>query len=336
MQSLSILLGGLLLVALAQLGVRIILVRLAGVTDSTIDDQIVAHLNLPLSATILSIAAWQSIEVFKLPPPIPYFSRGLLLSAAVLFWTWAANSIITVLLNSLVANRDKLSWVRPRTVPIFRMAGRTTVLAGAGYFFFLCWDLDVTGWLASAGIVGIAVGFAAKDSLATVFAGVTILAYAPYKLGDVLRLENGDRGRVSEISLRTTRIITRDQIEIIVPNTMMANSRLINESGGPGQVIRVATRVGVAYGSDIDQVRQLLLDIAATVEHIVPQPEPMVYFSEFGDSSLMFELRACVSTPAYRDTVIDAMNTRIYNVFNEHNIEIPYPKRDVYLRQPSN
>ena len=333
MQSVSILAGGLLFIGIAQLGVHFGLARMAKVTRSEVDDRVVAHLKLPLSATILLVALWQAIAVFQLPPPVPYLNRGLFLSAAVLFWTWAANSVITVLLDSLVANRERLSWVKPRTVPIFRMAGRTAVLGGAGYFFFLCWDLNVTGWLASAGIVGIAVGFAAKDSLATIFAGVTILAYAPYKLGDVLRLENGDRGRVSEISLRTTRIITRDQIEIIIPNTMMANSRLINESGGPGQVIRVTTRVGVAYGSDIDEVRRLLLEIAANVEHIVTQPEPMVYFSEFGNSALLFELRACVSTPAYRDSVVDAMNTSIYKTFKQHNIEIPYPKHDVYVHQ---
>ena len=268
MQSVSILAGGLLFIGIAQLGVHFGLARMAKVTRSEVDDRVVAHLKLPLSATILLVALWQAIAVFQLPPTVPYLNRGLFLSAAVLLWTWADNSVITDLLDSLVANRERLSWVKLGPYPSSEWLDALPFSAVPA-IFFLCWDLNVTGWLASAGIVGIAVGFAAKDSLATIFAGVTILAYAPYKLGDVLRLENGDRGRVSEISLRTTRIITRDQIEIIIPNTMMANSRLINESGGPGQVIRVTTRVGVAYGSDIDEVRRLL-EIAANVEHIVP------------------------------------------------------------------
>jgi small-conductance mechanosensitive channel len=332
MQSATILLGGVLLIIGAQFLTRFGLARMAKVTPTKLNDKIVAHLQWPLSATILLVAIWQSLVVLRLPPPLSYLSQGFFLSLAVLFWAFAAGSVVTLILESLVANREKISWVRPRTVPIFKMVGRTVIFGGAGYFFFLAWDLDVTGWLASAGILGIAIGFASKDSLATLIAGMTILADAPYKLGDILLLENGDRGRVAEIGLRTTRLITRDQVEIIVPNTIMANTRLINESGGAGQLVRASTRVAVAYGSDIDQVRALLIQIATEVEHVASEQEPQVYLIEFGDSGLVFDLRVWLNSPNYREVVVDALNTRIYKVFSENQIEIPFSKHDIYLR----
>ena len=129
--------------------------------------------------------------------------------------------------------------VRPRTLPIFDIAARSVILCAAAYFVMLAWHIDVTAWLASAGIIGIAVGFAAQDTLANLFAGVFILADAPYKLGDYLVLENGDRGAVVEIGIRTTRLRTRDDVEIIVPNAVMANSRIVNQSGGPSSGFRV-------------------------------------------------------------------------------------------------
>lgn len=331
MQSITILLGGLALIGVARLFMRTALSRVTQVTPTDLDDKVVSHLHAPLSATILLVSVWQALAVLKLPPPLPYLSRGVFLSLAVLFWAIAAGSVVTLILESLVANRERLSWVRPRTVPIFKMLGRALILGGAGYFFFLAWDLDVTGWLASAGIVGVAIGFASKDSLATLIAGMTILADAPYKLGDILLLENGDRGRVSEIGLRTTRIITRDQVEIILPNTIMANTRLINESGGAGQLVRASTRVSVAYGVDIDKVRALLLQVAVQVDHVTSEQEPQVFFTEFGDSGLIFDLRVWLNSPTYREVVIDALNQQIYKAFGENEIEIPYSKHDIYL-----
>ncbi|MFT5274966.1 MAG: MscS family membrane protein [Cryomorphaceae bacterium] len=86
----------------------------------------------------------------------------------------------------------------------------------------------MTAWLASAGIIGIAVGFAAKDTLANLFSGVFILADSPYKLGDYVVLEDNSRGKVTQISLRSTRMLTRDDVEVTVPNSITGNTKIIN------------------------------------------------------------------------------------------------------------
>ncbi len=178
-----------------------------------------------------------------------------------------------------------------------------------------------------------AIGFAAKDTLANLFGGIFILADAPYKVGDFVVLGSGERGEVTQIGLRSTRLLTRDDVEVTVPNAVIANAKIVNESGGPWVKERVRVKVGVAYGSDIDQVREVLMAVAAENPHVEQDPEPRVRFRAFGDSGLDFELLAWVREPVLRGRVLDALNTEVYKRFAAAGIEIPYPKRDVYLHE---
>jgi small-conductance mechanosensitive channel len=193
------------------------------------------------------------------------------------------------------------------------------------------WNIETTGWLASAGVVGVAVGFASQETLSNLIAGVFILADAPYKLGDFLDLGNGTRGKVVEIGIRTTRLMTPEDIEIIVPNSLMASSQITNQSGGPWVKFRVSVEAGVAYGTDIDLVRKLLLEEADGIQGVAPRPHPQVRFKTMADSALIFALNVWVEEPGLRDGVVDQLNTRIYKRLCAEKIEIPYPKQDVYM-----
>ena len=199
----------------------------------------------------------------------------------------------------------------------------------------MAWNLNVAGWLASAGVAGIALGFAAKDTLANLFAGVFIIADAPYKIGDYINLGNGDRGRVTDIGIRSTRLMTRDDVEIIIPNAIIGNTEIINQSGGPYEKFRVPIPVGVAYGSDLDQVRRIPEEIAFAEEMVEEDPVPRVRLRAFGNSSLDHELLVWVGTPGLRGPVTDLLLTAIYKAFRKEGVEIPYPKRDVYLHRVS-
>jgi len=190
----------------------------------------------------------------------------------------------------------------------------------------------VTAWLASAGIAGIAIGFAAKDTLANFFSGIFIMVDSPYNIGDYIVLDSGERGRVSMIGLRSTRILTNDDIEITLPNGVIANAKIMNESGGPTEKHRVRVAVGVAYGSDIDKVRSILHNIALTNENVCENPEPKVRFRAFGDSSLDFQLLCWINKPGMRGMVRDELNTAIYKEFNKNNVEIPFPQRDIHIK----
>jgi small-conductance mechanosensitive channel len=217
-------------------------------------------------------------------------------------------------------------------LPLLDTVFKVLLLALAVYFALLAWKINITAWVASAGIVGLALSFAARDTLSNLFAGVSIIADAPYKVGDFVILESGERGAVTQIGMRSTRILTRDDIEITIPNGVIGNSKIINEAGGPSAKHRIRVAVGVAYGSDIDQVIEALEGIAAEHDEICSDPKPRVRFRKFGESSLDFQLLCWIDDPVNRGRLAHELHCRIYKTFIMEGIEIPFPQRDLHVR----
>ncbi|HIP53805.1 MAG TPA: mechanosensitive ion channel, partial [Chromatiales bacterium] len=129
------------------------------------------------------------------------------------------------------------------------------------------------------------------------------------------------------------RLLTRDDVEVTIPNSIMGNTRIVNESGGPYKKYRIRVKVGVAYGSDIDEVKSMLMKIADEDPGICKHPEPRVRFRAFGDSALNLELLCWVDDPELRGRALDGLYTTIYKSFIEKGIEIPYNKHDIYIKQ---
>lgn len=313
-----------------------VLTRLFGAfakrTKTAVDDQVIEALRRPIFLSVVFVGLVVAAEILALPPSGRYAVHGVVGTLAVLTWSGGAFRIAGALLTDLGRRATANSIVQPRTVPLFDMLARVAVVGTAIYFLFLSWDVDVTAWLASAGIIGIAVGFAAKDTLSNFFSGVFILADAPYKLGDYIVLDDGLRGKVTSVGIRSTRILTRDDVEITIPNALIGNSKIVNENGGPRVSSRLRVKVSVAYGSDVDQVRAILLSLAKG-EHICKDPEPRVRFRRFGDSGLEIELLVWIDEAEARGRVLDALNTTIYKTFAKKGIEIPYSKHDVYIKE---
>ena len=228
--------------------------------------------------------------------------------------------------------RDRYAIVEERTMPLFDLMMTVIIVAIAAYALLQVWNIDPTAWLASAGIVGIAVGFAARDTLANLFAGFFIIADAPYKVGDYIVFDTGERGKVTKVGIRSTRILTRDDVEIIMPNSAMANSKVVNESGGRWERYRIRIQVGVAYGSDVDEVVELLEKVASEHETVCKEPNPRVRMRGFGDSSLDFELLCWINQPSLRGLVAHELYMKIYKELGRAGIVIPFPQRDVWVR----
>jgi small-conductance mechanosensitive channel len=235
-------------------------------------------------------------------------------------------------LGSLSRLRNRYQFVQDRTLPLLNMVTNLVLIAAGSYILLAIWKIDATAWLASAGVIGIAVGFAAKDSLANLFSGVFIVVDTPYKVGDYINLDSGERGMVTHVGMRSTRLLTRDDIEVTIPNSIIGNSMIINQSGGPYEKMRVRLKVGVAYGTDVERVKTILREIAAGEEQICSSPPPRVRFRSFGPSSLDFELLFWVDNPELYGRVLDATNTKVYTTFLEQGIEIPYSKQDLYIK----
>ena len=307
--------------------------RWAKKSSSDIDDRVVENLHRPLFLSVLLFGLALALDQIPLRESVIVFLTRSLKTMVLIIWAGFAFKGCSILLDLFSQMERRFAAVQPRTVPLFNNVTKILVAGGTFYYLFLIWNVDVGAWLAGAGIVGIAVGFAAKDSLANLFAGVFIVADAPYQVGDFIVLDSGERGRVSQIGLRSTRLLTRDDIEITVPNAVIANAKITNESGGPSAKERVRVPVTVAYGSDVDRVREILMEVAHSHDAIDDYPEPRVRFRSFGESGLDVELLGWIHEPVLRGRVIDALITEIYKRFGTESIEIPYPKRDIYLHQ---
>lgn len=305
--------------------------RITASTSTNIDDQIVDLLSRPIFNTVFLLGLMLAAVAARMPETVTNVTVNLLMSFAVLIWMRVAIRLSGIVFGAF-ARLEQFQIIDERTIPLFDLIAKLSTLLIGSYLLLMVWGINPAGWLASAGIVGIAVGFAARDTLANLFSGFFILADAPYKIGDYVNLDTGERGRVTHVGMRSTRLLTRDDIEITVPNAVIANAKIINESGGPYTKMRVRIAVGAAYGSDVDQVCQVLKDVANAHPEVCRQPAARVRMRGFGDSSLDFELLAWVNEPQYRGRIAHELYMALYKAFDEAGIEIPYPKRDVYVK----
>lgn len=309
--------------------------RLAARTASHVDDQIIMMLKAPLFWTVTLVGLLVATTVSSLGDQTNSILLSTVTSVLVFLWMLFAIRLSKILLQVTSSRANDHAVIRPQTLPLFTNLFAITFFIFAVYFIFQAWHIDMTAWLASAGIIGIAVGFAAKDTLANLFSGVFIMADTPYKIGDYIVLDDGTglRGKVTSIGIRSTRLLTRDDVEVTIPNAIMGNLKVVNESGGPYPKYRIRVSVGVAYGVDIDEVKRILLTIAEENDSVCHDPEPRVRFRTFGASSLDFELLCWVDNPELRGRVIDSLNSSIYKTFLEEGIEIPYSKQDLYIKE---
>lgn len=340
-QAAAIAIGSIVAAFLAELILVKVIGRIARRTRTTIDDEIVEICRRPVFASVLFGGAWWVAFLLEAGPRALRIIEALLISFAIVLWSIAAFAISSRVLRAMSARARRQghrTLVQPRTIPVFDMMIKIGVIAASVYFFLLVWQIDATAWVASAGIAGIALGFAAKDTLANLFAGIFIVADAPYKVGDFIVLE-GElrggpiRGRVTSIGIRSTRVLTQDDVEVTVPNAIIGNSKIINEVGGPTPTQRVAVDVQAAYGSDIDRVEAALLEAAEGVELVSAEPKPRVRFRSFGDSGLDFRLLVWLDEAARREELVHILNTRIYKGFAAAGISIPFPQRDVWIKE---
>lgn len=179
--------------------------------------------------------------------------------------------------------------------------------------------------------LGLGIGFALQDVFKDLISGVIILFEGNVAVGDILEVD-GLVGTVKEIKLRTSLIRTRDGIFIVVPNNRVVNEKVINWSTNT-KITRFSVTVGVAYGSDVEKVKELLLLSASSHELISKRPVPSVFFNDFGDSALVFELHLWVLETWSIEIIKSDLRFTIDKLFRENQIQIPFPQRDVHLIQ---
>lgn len=205
----------------------------------------------------------------------------------------------------------------------------TFFLIIAAFFVLLSvWRVDITPILASAGVLGIVLGYAARDTIANFAAGISLYFDRTFAVGDLIQLPSGERGTVIDISIRSTTILTRDNITVTIPNSEFNHQRVINESA-PQRRRRIRLDVSVAYGSDLAAVEEAMLAVAEEAEIILETPKPEVQFREFGDSGILAQLRCHINHPASLNSARDDLIREVNTKFAEAGIKIPFPQREL-------
>jgi small-conductance mechanosensitive channel len=189
-------------------------------------------------------------------------------------------------------------------------------------------DLSKLGWLVAA--VGVGLGFGLQEIVANFVSGIILLLERPIRIGDWITIGTIE-GAVQTINIRATTILTLDRQEIIVPNRDFITQNVINWTHGD-RIVRLRVPIGVAYGTDVDRVRKILLDVAKNDSRVLPTPPPNALLMAHGESSLDFELRVHYENPAQRMALLGALNAAINRALTEANIEIPFPQRDIHIR----
>jgi MscS family membrane protein len=264
-----------------------------------------------------------------MPSPMAEFAMGgAAKTGLTIIWALALGRILY-----LICERLRVS--HPHGAEVFRLTeniGTALICLMGALSVLSVWRIDLTPFLASAGFAGIVAALAAKDTLANFFGGINVFFDRPFKTGDYIVLDSGERGQVVHIGLRSTKILTLDDIFVSVPNSIMANSKIVNESA-PDPKFRVRTSVSVSYNSDADQVEALLGKVARENALVADEPVPLVRFRAFGNTGLEFDLLFWIHESREKEKTIHEVNRAILAEFNRAGIVFAVPQADVFLHQ---
>jgi len=322
------------LAKVADLFVDRLLKRLASRTKITADDKIIGLLHLPICYSILLFGILHAIHI---PPPLTAALDMVLINLTrtlmlLLWWSVVIREINLMNKTNMAGFMEKRGIDNDLFLLVKNVFRVLFLFAGLAWILII-WDVDLTPLFASAGIAGIAIALAAKDTMANFFGGISLYADRAYKVGDYIILDilgSGQRGEVVEMGIRSTKIKTRDDVMISIPNSILANSMIINESA-PQPRFRIRIDVGVAYGSDLRKIEKTMLKVAKENETLAKNPEPRVRVRAFANSSVNFQLLVWVQDPSEKGLQTHNLLKAIYKAFENEGITIPFPQRDVHL-----
>lgn len=215
-------------------------------------------------------------------------------------------------------------------MPFFRRVALIALSIIILIMLFGRFDVDVSAFVTTLGIGSLAIALAAQATLADTISGFVIMVDRPFRIGDRVEIQDLDTwGDVVDIGLRSSRIRTRDNRMVIVPNSVISKSLIVNYSY-PDTQYRIQIHIGVAYGTDLELARQNMIDAVRGVEGVLPDRQVEALFLEFGDSAMIFRVRWWLES--YIDTrrMFDRVNTALYNALDAAGIELPYPQYEVH------
>jgi len=311
----------------------------AETTDTKWDDIVIAALGLPVQITIVVISVYFAVVWFDILPENAQFllNPAYVTSFYILISAW----IISSLLHDIIATYGRIlagksdTDLDDRLIDLLELVVRYVIWFAAIMAVLKVFNIDITPFLAGAGIAGIAVALAAQDFISNFFGGAIIKVDKPFKVGDRVKIDDY-YGDVLSVGTRSTRIRTLDYQVVTIPNNKITTNVIVNYSE-PDEKLRITIPVSVAYGTDPKRVKAILYEIAQeaikNTEFLLADPAPKVFFTEFGESSINFILRVWMRKYNVPDEAKDAINIRIAERFEKEGIEIPFPQMDIHMKK---
>lgn len=332
--SLAILVGFWLLARFIRYFIGHWALRLTRHTETELDDRIIEAIKGPIYYIILLAGLYLAIDNLPLPLKIRSIADGIVYIGGVVVAVFMLNRVIDVLLewytHSITMKTDDR--IEKEFLPIIEKLIFIFVFITGLVIVLKHFNYDVLSLVTALGVTSLAIGLAAKDTLANMISGFILMLDRPFRVGNRVQLATGEVGDVVEIGLRSTRIKTLDSNILVVPNTELVNTRVVNQSF-PNPTMRGKVKLGIAYGSDIEKVKGIMLEIANSHPKVMKDPSPLALFSGFGESSMDIEMFFWIENCMEMGSVVDQINTEIKRRFEKEGIEIPYPVRTVYVKQ---
>jgi small-conductance mechanosensitive channel len=315
-----------------------VFLRLAARTKTDLDEAILRATRLPAMLLVFLAIVKTGSELTLAPLESLTRHPGWLIWQGFLY----VGLVLAATLLVLASIRAVAECYSRRTLAAGAGAGRgrfaviATRVAKFALFFvaltiiFEHFNIQITGLLATAGVVSLAVAFAAQETLANMIAGFVLIVDRPFKVGDRIQLADGQMGDVLDIGLRRTDVLSFDNTVISLPNAEVAKGRIIN-FGAPDAKFKIRATIGVAYGSDLRKVKAVLMEIMTSHKEVLKEPAPVVYFTEFADSALNLLLVCWVADYREQFRIRDELFMSVKDRFEAEGISIPFPQRDVHV-----
>jgi len=309
-------------------------VKFTSKTKTDIDDKLFERSSSPLTLLAILLALKVTLGELTFSEQIVSVLTNIIYSIIVVVLALLLYIIIDVVLMGLLkqaASKTK-SNIDDSILSLFRSIMYIGLVVISFLYILSLWGVEITPLLAGLGIAGLAVALALQPILSNIFSGAAIVLDGTVRVGDLIYLDADTRGKIEKVGLRATRIKTFDNEYIIIPNNKLSDSNIQNLAQ-PEPKSRAMVPFGVAYGSDVDKVKKLVINEIKKIPHVEKDPEIVVRFTEMADSSLNFKAYYYVDSFENRVGTIDEANTRIYNTLNKAGIEIPFPQMDVNLKK---
>ena len=306
--------------------------RLARFSETDLDDRVMQRIIPHVSHLLIVLGFYLAIRSLSLHEKLIQIFSGILFVVLVIVMFNLVYSAVDELMHWYMNGRLESSGnlISRNMIPMAEKLVMLFLMGTALIIILKHFNYDIVSVVTALGIGSLAIGLAAKDTLAHMISGFTLMLDQPFRIGDRIQLVGGQIGDVADIGLRSTKIKTMDNQLLIIPNSDLCNTMLINQAF-PDARAKGRINLGVAYGSDVELVKSLLVATALDIETVLRDPAPESYFVSFGDSALNMSLFFWVGEYSQLFAVTDRINTLILRRFNESGIEIPFPIRTVIM-----